>query len=96
MIALSIVCVHVNISQTCFFRNLLICTPFLCTLDSLSGIFDGMRSAAEHIEFTVRLSIVEIYMEKIRCLMNPAQNNLSVREDKVRAPFCECVRELCL
>jgi kinesin family protein 5 len=36
----------------------------------VEGIFDGMRNAEEHIEFTVRVSVVEIYMEKIRDLLN--------------------------
>jgi kinesin family protein 5 len=34
------------------------------------------------VRFTVRLSLVEIYMEHIRDLLDPSKQNLAIREDK--------------
>jgi len=49
-----------------------------------AALFDGVGNSDENIDFTIAVSYVEIYMEKIRCLLDPAQlkNNLAVREDK--------------
>ena len=48
------------------------------------ALFDGVSEADENIDFTIAVSYVEIYMEKIRCLLDQQQlkNNLAVREDK--------------
>ncbi|KAG8347550.1 putative kinesin heavy chain [Trypanosoma vivax] len=59
------------------------------TLDHGSGIipravwhlFDMIRGANAAVEFEIRLMFVEIYMERVRDLFNPASVNLSVRED---------------
>jgi kinesin family protein 5 len=49
-----------------------------------ASLFDGVGNSDENIDFTIAVSYVEIYMEKIRCLLDPAQlkNNLAVREEK--------------
>ena len=48
------------------------------------ALFDGVCESDENIDFTIAVSYVEIYMEKIRCLLDPQQlkNNLAVREEK--------------
>ena len=34
-------------------------------------IFDGIHTAPQHVEFTVKVSIVEIYNDKVRDLLVP-------------------------
>ena len=50
----------------------------------VSTIFEQVENADENVEFLVTVSYIEIYMEKIRDLLNPTQDNLPVRENKVR------------
>eukprot|EP00756_Hemistasia_phaeocysticola_P066408 Hpha_TRINITY_DN9214_c0_g1::TRINITY_DN9214_c0_g1_i1::g.28466::m.28466/K10396/KIF5; kinesin family member 5 len=44
-------------------------------------IFVNVEKADEHIEFTFKVSYVEIYMEKVRDLFDPAKANLQLHED---------------
>jgi len=48
----------------------------------VGGIFMKIESAPEEIEFTVKVSMIEIYNEKIRDLLDPKKNNLKVHENK--------------
>ena len=48
-------------------------------------MFDGVEHADTDLEFTVKVGVMEIYMERIRDLVEPAKDNLVVREDPVRA-----------
>jgi len=57
------------------------------------SIFDGIYNADEHIEFLVKVSIVEIYNERIRDLLDPKKDNLKVHEDKARGVFIGEVTE---
>ena len=50
-------------------------------------IFDSIRAAPSNLEFTVKVSFMEIYMEKIRDLLNPVSDNLPIHEDKVRGVY---------
>ena len=45
-------------------------------------VFNRIETASEAIEFSVKVSMVEIYMEKIRDLIDPSKDNLRVHEDK--------------
>ena len=47
-------------------------------------IFDHIYESDEDAEFTVRISYVEIYLEKIRDLLEPEHNNLKLREGGYR------------
>jgi kinesin family member 5 len=62
---------------------------------SVGALFDGVAEADEHIEFTFKVSYVEIYMEKIRDLLDPnrLKNNLTVREDKINGIYIAGVTE---
>lgn len=51
------------------------------------SIFHGIAAADEHIEFLVKVSIVEIYNERIRCLLEPKKDNLKIHEDVTRGVF---------
>eukprot|EP00929_Paragymnodinium_shiwhaense_P119403 TRINITY_DN912_c0_g2_i1.p1 TRINITY_DN912_c0_g2~~TRINITY_DN912_c0_g2_i1.p1 ORF type:complete len:781 (+),score=184.31 TRINITY_DN912_c0_g2_i1:187-2529(+) len=57
------------------------------------SIFDGIYHAEEHIEFLVKVSIVEIYNERIRDLLDPKKDSLKVHEDKARGVFIGEVTE---
>jgi len=46
----------------------------------IGTIFNDVMNADESIEFTITVSYFEIYMEKIRDLLNPTQDNMLVRE----------------
>lgn len=45
------------------------------------SIFEKIESESEDVEFTVKVSYLEIYMEKIMDLLNPKKQNLQVRKD---------------
>ena len=49
---------------------------------SVDRIFSLISQADSHLQFQVVLSYYEIYCEKIRDLLNPAQDNLKLRETK--------------
>ena len=44
----------------------------------VSYVFGMIENASEEIEFTVKVSMIEIYMEKIRDLIDPTRTNLKV------------------
>ena len=48
----------------------------------VTTVFQHIADAPDHIEFRIKISIVEIYMEKIRDLLDNTKQNLVVREDK--------------
>lgn len=56
-------------------------------------VFEKIEQASEAIEFTVKSSMIEIYNEKIRDLLDPSKNNLSVHEDKQRGIYIEGITE---
>lgn len=50
-------------------------------------VFDKIETASEDIEFTVKVSMIEIYMEKLKDLLDPSKTNLKVHEDKVKGIY---------
>lgn len=60
----------------------------------VSTIFEQVESADETVEFMVGVSYIEIYMEKIRDLLNPVNDNLQVRENKQRGIYVEGTTEV--
>jgi len=57
----------------------------------VGGIFEQIETAAEDIEFSVKVSFIEIYNEKIRDLLNPEKVNLKIHENKDKGVY---VREM--
>ncbi|KAM0718748.1 hypothetical protein Q7P37_005819 [Cladosporium fusiforme] len=56
-------------------------------------IFHSIMSSDGSIEFTVKVSYMEIYMEKIRDLLVPQNDNLPVHEDKARGVYVKGLHE---
>ncbi|KAF2749992.1 kinesin-domain-containing protein [Sporormia fimetaria CBS 119925] len=57
-------------------------------------IFASMLASPSNIEYTVRVSYMEIYMEKIRDLLNPVNDNLPVHEEKARGVYVKGLLEV--
>jgi kinesin family protein 5 len=56
-------------------------------------VFEKIENASEDIEFTVKISMIEIYMEKLKDLLDPTKSNLKVHEDKVKGIYISDVTE---
>lgn len=50
-------------------------------------IFASIAASDANVEYTVKVSYMEIYMERIRDLLAPANDNLSIHEDKTRGVY---------
>jgi kinesin family member 5 len=56
-------------------------------------LFRLIESAPETHRFTVKVSCVEIYMERVRDLLFLSSNNLPIRQDPARGVFVSGARE---
>ena len=50
-------------------------------------VFNRIETASESIEFTVKVSMIEIYMERIKDLIDPSKENLRIHEDKNKGVY---------
>ena len=57
------------------------------------ALFDGVTAADENIEFTFKVSYVEIYLEKIRDLLDVHKVDLTLREDPIKGFYIAGVTE---
>ncbi|KAJ8656579.1 hypothetical protein O0I10_007656 [Lichtheimia ornata] len=57
-------------------------------------IFTSIMESPPNMEFTVKVSYMEIYMEKVRDLLNPQHDNLPIHEDKVKGVYVKGVLEV--
>eukprot|EP01022_Parablepharisma_sp_SALTPOND_P000692 TRINITY_DN1042_c0_g1_i1.p1 TRINITY_DN1042_c0_g1~~TRINITY_DN1042_c0_g1_i1.p1 ORF type:complete len:1034 (+),score=97.83 TRINITY_DN1042_c0_g1_i1:4392-7493(+) len=57
-------------------------------------IFEAITRASETMEFTVKASMIEIYNEKVRDLLDSSKDNLGVHEDKQRGVYVEGLTEV--
>eukprot|EP01114_Cavostelium_apophysatum_P005310 TRINITY_DN1613_c0_g1_i3.p1 TRINITY_DN1613_c0_g1~~TRINITY_DN1613_c0_g1_i3.p1 ORF type:complete len:862 (-),score=280.43 TRINITY_DN1613_c0_g1_i3:83-2668(-) len=57
-------------------------------------IFDSILRADPNIEFLVKAQYIEIYMEKIRDLLDSSKSNLKVREEKSKGIWVEGATEM--
>lgn len=57
-------------------------------------LFELISQADGDIEFTVRCSYLEIYMEKIMDLLDAKKTNLQVKEDKTRGLYIQDATEV--
>ncbi|KAF2628733.1 kinesin-domain-containing protein [Macroventuria anomochaeta] len=57
-------------------------------------IFASILASPSNIEYTVRVSYMEIYMERIRDLLMPQNDNLAVHEEKSRGVYVKGLLEV--
>ena len=57
-------------------------------------IFASILTSPSNIEYTVRVSYMEIYMERIRDLLQPQNDNLPVHEEKSRGVYVKGLLEI--
>ena len=55
-------------------------------------VFNRIETASEAIEFTVKVSMIEIYMERIKDLIDPTKDNLRIHEEKSKGVY---IGDLC-
>lgn len=56
-------------------------------------VFARIETAGEQMEFTVKISMIEIYMERVRDLLDPSKDNLKVHEEKGKGVYVGDVTE---
>lgn len=56
-------------------------------------VFNRIETASENTEFTVKISMIEIYMEKVRDLLEPSKDNLKVHEEKGKGVYIADITE---
>ena len=59
----------------------------------VSQVFKQIELASEDIEFTVKVSMIEIYMERIKDLLNPSKINLQIKQLANGGVFVDDVTE---
>ena len=60
----------------------------------MNEIFTTIEAAPPNTEFLVKVSYVEVYMERIRDLLDSRKDNLRLREDPRRGVWLEDVSEM--
>jgi kinesin family member 5 len=60
----------------------------------MDALFEGLVNASESSEFTLKVSFLEIYLERIHDLLDPSKNNLQVKEDKTRGIYVQDASEV--
>jgi kinesin family protein 5 len=56
-------------------------------------VFNRIENADVNIEFQVKVSMCEIYNEKIKDLQNPKMNNLRIHEEKGKGVYIQDIKE---
>jgi len=56
-------------------------------------IFDRINNGSPDIEYNVKVAMIEIYMEKIKDLIDTRRENLNIREDKGKGLYIEGLSE---
>lgn len=59
----------------------------------IKDLFNSIKTKKDH-EFSIQVSYVEIYLEKIRDLLNPSRDNLEIRESRYKGLWIEDVTEV--
>lgn len=60
----------------------------------MDAIFEGLINASSSCEFSIKVSYLEIYLEKIQDLIDSSKNNLQVKEDKSRGIYVHDATEV--
>ena len=56
-------------------------------------VFSAIEQSSEHLEFRIKVSVVELYMEKLRDLLDQGKIDLKIRSDKKKGIFIEDLTE---
>ena len=56
-------------------------------------VFSRIENASENVEFTVKVSMCEIYNERIKDLFDPVKDNLKIHEEKGKGVYIDGVTE---
>ena len=63
----------------------------------VSEIFGHIDDSPENFEFIVKISMLELYMEEIRDLLNPvSKKKLQVRQNPIKGVYIENLAEVCV
>jgi kinesin family member 5 len=60
---------------------------------SIDYIFSKFAEAGDHIEFTVQTSFMEIYLERVKDLLDTSKTNLPIREEPGKGIYVDGVTE---
>ncbi|CAH2062945.1 unnamed protein product [Thlaspi arvense] len=60
----------------------------------VDGMFEQIRSSKDIARYTVKLSMVEIYMEKVRDLLDLSKGNIQIKENKTQGILLSGVTEV--
>ncbi|KAI8647402.1 kinesin heavy chain [Parasitella parasitica] len=60
----------------------------------IEQIFTSIQEAPINMEFTVKVAYMEIYMERVKDLLVPANDNLPIHEDKVKGVYVKGIKEV--
>lgn len=55
----------------------------------MNRLFEMIDQASENIEFSIKVSFLEIYNERIQDLLNPLNSNLKIKENKLNGVFVD-------
>lgn len=56
-------------------------------------VFNRIDTASDAVEFSVKVSMIEIYMEKIRDLLEPKKDNIKIHEEKSKGVYMSDLTE---
>ena len=56
-------------------------------------VFNRIDTASDAVEFSVKVSMIEIYMEKIRDLLEPKKDNIKIHEEKNKGVYMSDLTE---
>ena len=57
-------------------------------------VFSSLAEADSHIGFEVKVSFLEVYMERVKDLLNPVNSNLPIRLTKKKETYVEGITEV--
>ncbi|CAK7340783.1 unnamed protein product [Dovyalis caffra] len=60
----------------------------------VDGLFECISYADESTKYTIKLSMVEVYMEKVRDLLDLTKDNIQIKENKVQEILLSGVTEI--
>ncbi|KAJ4719296.1 Kinesin-like protein [Melia azedarach] len=61
---------------------------------TVDGLFEYIKSSDESVKYMIKLSMVEIYMEKVRDLFDLSKDNIQLKESRVQGILLSGVTEI--